>query len=61
MAFNDEIVKQNYSPVYLFELDITQYQDFWTTWRAGCWYVNFDVYYPLIDVIFLIYPACCLT
>ena len=53
MSFTIESAKQNYSPVILFEMDITQGQDFWTTYAAGTWFVNFDVNYPSIDALFL--------
>lgn len=49
MAFNDEIVKTNINPVILLELDIGKEQTFFTNYRAGTWYVNFDVDYPDID------------
>jgi len=39
--------------ILLCELDIGQIQDFWTNFRAGAWYVNFNKVYPDIDSSFL--------
>jgi hypothetical protein len=41
--------RANSKKILLFEMDIGQTQEFWTNWRAGSWFVNFDMDYPNID------------
>ena len=39
--------------IILAEIDIGFDQSFWTNWRAGTWFVNFDVVYPNVPDSFL--------
>lgn len=43
----------NSTKIILAEIDIGFDQDFWTNWRAGVWFVNFDVTYPNVPDSFL--------
>lgn len=45
--------KPDTKKILLCELDIGQIQGFWTNWRAGVWYVNFNLVYPDIDASLL--------
>ena len=53
MAIADEKVKNNINPIILVEIDIGQEQEFFTTYAAGTWYVNFNRIYAEIIEDFL--------
>ena len=46
--------KPDSKKILINEIDIGQDQDFWTNYRAGVWFVNFDKYYPNIDSSLLV-------
>jgi hypothetical protein len=52
-TFAELAAKPSSTKIILCEIDIGLDQSFWTNWRAGSWFVNFDVNYPDVASIFL--------
>ena len=52
-TFEELAVNPSSTKIILAEIDVGFDETFWTVYRAGTWFINFDVTYPNVDSLFL--------